>query len=58
MDTNARIRGKIVPELWNPHTGEISTPAYSYETVDSVDVTCVNITLEPIKSVFVVAKPF
>ncbi len=54
IDTHARIRGRVQPEIWNPHTGEISKAECTHEAKAGMDVTVVRITLAPFKSVFIV----
>jgi hypothetical protein len=55
VDTYARIRGKIIPQLWNPHDGAIvNADDYSYITQDGKTVTRVRIALDNIESCFVV----
>ncbi|MHC4425631.1 MAG: glycosyl hydrolase [Planctomycetota bacterium] len=55
VDTHVRLRGRIQPQLWNPHTGEISQAECAYEVEAGTEVTVVSVTLAPFKSVFVVA---
>ena len=31
ISTQVELRGTLQPELWNPHTGEISKPKYLHE---------------------------
>jgi len=50
----AKLRGRLAPEMWNPHTGKISAAEYKQTKQDQIDVTQVNIELEPLQSVFVV----
>jgi putative alpha-1,2-mannosidase len=47
------LRGTLSPESWNPHTGDISRPAYSHEKRGVTDVTKVKIELSPITSLFI-----
>ena len=54
VDTRARLRGRVQPDFWNPHTGEISQAECAHEVEAGMDVTVVRITLAPFKSVFVV----
>ncbi len=56
ISTTVKLRGKISPELWNPHTGEISKPEYSHEKNKSSGVTKVKIDLPPTQSLFIIAK--
>lgn len=55
VTTKARLRGKLTPELWNPHDGEISAAVFTRETIANQDITTVELTLEPTTSVFVVS---
>ena len=55
ITTKARLRGKLTPELWNPHDGAISGAVFTRETVANQDITTVELTLEPTRSVFVVS---
>jgi hypothetical protein len=56
IHTNARLRGLMVPEAWNPHTGSITKAEYAHETDDGYDITGVNLTLPPLKSVFIIGR--
>jgi len=55
VNTAVELRGTLQPELWNPHTGEISRPEYSHEKRGTVGVTKVKIDLAPTKSIFIIA---
>ena len=54
IDTHAGIRGRVQPEIWDPHTGEISKVECTHKVEAGTDVTVVRITLAPFKSVFIV----
>jgi hypothetical protein len=54
IDTHARLRGRVQPDFWNPHTGEISQAECAHEVEAGMDVTVVRVTLAPFKSVFIV----
>jgi hypothetical protein len=56
INTTVALKGHFVPELWDPHTGAISNAQYTNEKVGSVQVTKVNVALEPITSTFVVGR--
>ncbi|RYD48626.1 MAG: hypothetical protein EOP85_03190, partial [Verrucomicrobiaceae bacterium] len=57
VDTYVRLRGKLTPQLWNPHTGVIiTTPEFTHVTEDGQAVTRVRITLDNLRSTFVVAN--
>ena len=53
ITTQVYLRGTLRPELWNPHTGEISQPKYLHEKNNAVDVTTVKMTLLPTTSMFI-----
>ncbi len=53
VDTYAEIRGKIVPELWNPVDGSMKKADYEYVTKDGEVVTRVKLVLSGVQSVFV-----
>ncbi len=55
ISTWVELRGSMRPALWNPHTGDVSTPEYSHEKNGATDVTRVEIELSPTKSIFIVA---
>jgi hypothetical protein len=54
ISTHARLRGRVQPDLWNPHTGEISQAEYAQEVEAGLDATAVKVTLAPCRSVFLV----
>jgi hypothetical protein len=54
IDAQARLRGRVQPEIWNPHSGEISKAECTHEVEAGMDVTVVRVTLTPFKSVFIV----
>jgi hypothetical protein len=53
ISTQVYLRGTLRPELWNPHTGEISQAKYMHEKKGAVDVTTVKMTLLPTTSMFI-----
>lgn len=56
VDTYVRLRGKLVPQLWDPHTGAITEqPEYSHLVEDGLTVTRVRIALDNSRAVFVVS---
>jgi hypothetical protein len=55
-DALVRLRGKIKPESWDPHTGTFSVPEYSHAVEDGQPVTRVKLTLNPVHSLFIVAN--
>jgi len=56
VSTQVYLRGTLRPELWNPHTGEISQPKYLHEKKGTVDVTNVKISLLPATSMFIAGQ--
>jgi len=55
VDTLVRLRGKLSPQSWDPHSGVRSPVECTHENVHGQDVTCVRLKLPPVSSVFVVA---
>lgn len=57
VDTHVRLRGKLVPQLWNPHTGDITTnPEFTHVTEDGQAVTRVRVNLANLRSTFIVTE--
>ncbi len=56
IDTHARLRGRVQPDFWNPHTGEISQAECANEIETGIEKTVVRLTMAPFNSVFVVAR--
>lgn len=56
VSTWINLRGRLVPELWDPHTGTIHAPEYRYAKRGEHDITQVKLDLAPVQSVFVVEK--
>ena len=56
VDTHARLRGRVQPEIWNPHTGEISQAECANEIETGIEKTVVRLTMAPFNSVFVIAR--
>jgi len=56
VDVFVRLRGKLNPQLWDPHTGEIG--ACETETIsdNGCDVTRVRLKLAPVRSVFIMGE--
>ena len=50
------LRGRLSPESWNPHTGDISKPEYAHEKSGMTDVTKVEVELPPTGSLFIMAQ--
>jgi hypothetical protein len=55
-DAVVRLRGKIKPEAWDPHTGRISAPDYSQTVEGDRPVTKVRLALSPVHSVFIIGE--
>jgi len=55
IDTHVRLRGRVQPEIWNPHTGKISQAECASEIETGIEKTVVRLTIAPFNSVFVVA---
>jgi len=55
-DAMVRLRGKIKPELWDPHTGGFSVPEYSYAGEGGQAITSIKLALKPVRSVFIIGK--
>lgn len=55
-DTEVRLRGLMEIEAWDPHTGRAGHIEYTYEKQDLHDITRINLTLPPTKSVFLIGK--
>jgi hypothetical protein len=53
INTWVRLKGKLKPELLNPHTGAITAAEFENIKQDGQEVTRVRLTLEANKSVFV-----
>lgn len=57
ITTNVLLRGKLDPEVWNPHSGSIKKMT-DYESVDLQGQTYTNVkmTVAPVKSLFLVCE--
>ena len=55
-DASVRLRGKITPEAWDPHTGQFSISDLSYAVENGQSVTRVKLTLGPVHSLFIIGK--
>lgn len=55
VSTYVRLRGRVVPEVWDPHKGNKEAAEYEYIKNSDVVVTRVRIELPPVKSVFITA---
>ncbi|WP_346854546.1 glycosyl hydrolase [uncultured Draconibacterium sp.] len=57
VNTFAELRGKIKPEIWNPHNGEImKIDDVVYIKKQDQDYTRFRIKLDPVRSTFIVGK--
>lgn len=57
IDDTVILRGKIEPELWDPHTGKVSKAEYIHLSEGGEELTKVKIQLAGNHSCFLVAKP-
>ncbi|MHC4505129.1 MAG: glycosyl hydrolase, partial [Planctomycetota bacterium] len=55
VDTHVRLRGKLKPEVWDPHTGRIARVECTRLAESGQTVTRVRLRLGPVRSVFIVA---
>ena len=55
-DAVVRLRGKIKPETWDPHTGRISAAECSQALEDGQPVTKVKLRLSPVHSIFILGE--
>jgi hypothetical protein len=53
VSTTVQLRGSFVPKQWDPHTGQITTPAYTQAIVSGTPVTRIKITLPSVYSLFI-----
>jgi hypothetical protein len=51
-----RLRRKITPEAWDPHTGQFSIPQYSHKVENGQPVTTLRLALGPVRSLFILGK--
>ena len=54
VDIQVRLRGKLTPELWDPHDGKTRQCEYSVVPGKTGDITRVHLKLPPVHSVFLV----
>nr|MBQ4319439.1 hypothetical protein [Clostridia bacterium] len=52
------LRGKLIPEEWDPHTGSINTPEYEYKTVNNETYTCIGSSIKHAASIFYVCRNY
>ena len=57
VDTWVRLRGRHTLQLWDPHTGAMNPTEWSHERQKKEDITRVRLTLDPVRSVFLVGQP-
>ncbi|MBI1390891.1 MAG: hypothetical protein GC154_20870 [bacterium] len=50
------LRGGVTPEIWNPHTGEITAPQFKVISENGITQTRVWIDLPPMRSTFIVSN--
>ena len=55
VDTWVALRGKLTPEIWNPHDGKIGPAEVEHVIGKEGTVTRVHIKLAPVRSLFLVA---
>jgi hypothetical protein len=55
VDTWVALRGKLTPEIWNPHDGKISPARAEHIIGKEGPVTRVQVKLAPVHSLFLVA---
>ncbi len=55
VDTWVSLRGKLVPEIWNPHDGKMGPSEYEHVAGKVGTVTRVHVKLPPVRSMFLVA---
>ncbi len=53
-DALVRLRGKVTPDAWDPHTGQFSKPQYSQTVEYGQPVTRVQLTLKSVRSLFLI----
>ena len=53
VTTTVQLRGNFVPQEWDPHTGLITTPAYTQATVSGTPVTRISLTLASVHCLFI-----
>jgi hypothetical protein len=58
VDTWARLKGKIKPELWDPHTGQVTAAEYRHEQESGQPFTRVRLKLKPVRSVLIVEADY
>ena len=56
VNTSVQLRGKIIPEAWDPHSGQCSVPEYTNRIEEGQPVTRVKLALNPVHSLFIVTN--
>jgi len=52
------LRGKLIPEEWNPHTGEINTPDYEYKIIKGETYTSIKSSINSAESMFYICRNY
>jgi hypothetical protein len=55
-DASVRLRGKITPEAWDPHTGRFSVPEYAHGAEGGRSVPQVRLSVSPVHSTFIIGQ--
>jgi len=55
VDTWVALRGKLVPEIWNPHDGKVGPAEFEHAIGKEGSITRVHVKLAPVRSLFLVA---
>jgi hypothetical protein len=55
VDTWVALRGRLTPEIWNPHDGRIHPAEFEHVIGKKGPVTRVRVKLAPVRSLFLVA---
>ncbi len=56
LDTHILLRGRLVLEAWDPHTGNVRPVQYAHEIEGDCVVTRVRLTLPPVRSLFFLGR--
>jgi hypothetical protein len=55
VSTVIKLRGKLTPEVWDPHNGEKHIPKYRNISTGSGDTTLIELELAAVRSLFIVS---